>query len=198
MLEPDPSMFEYPERDLLWSLVDHYFYEVHIFFPLLHRPTFERELAEGLHLRDLMFGNTVLLVCALGSKFSDDPRVLVEGSGTTRSSGHKWYAQVDFGKTSFDKEASLHELQMYAVRFQESASALTSNFPKLLVFFAKSNTHSHGVWIHTSLATKLAMEVGAHRRKSEQGGRPTLEDELWKRAFWYVTWYPLTTITHCL
>src|SRR6266478_1593866 len=179
-------MFKYPEEDLLWSLVDLFFHEVHIFFPLLHRPTFERELADGLHLRDLMFGNTVLLVCALGSKFSDDPRVLVEGSGTTRSAGHQWYMQVDFSRKSFDKKPSLHELQMYAVRFRESASTVTSNFPKLLVFFAKSNSQSHGIWIHTTLATKMVMEVGAHRRKRNQDGRQTLEDELWKRAFWYV------------
>jgi hypothetical protein len=30
---------------------------------------------------------------------------------------------------------------------------------------------------------RLAQDVGAHRRRAPNG-RPTVEDELWKRAFW--------------
>jgi hypothetical protein len=30
---------------------------------------------------------------------------------------------------------------------------------------------------------RLAQDVGAHRRRSPNA-RPTVEDELWKRAFW--------------
>src|SRR6266478_7452606 len=107
VLEPDASTLEFPEEDLLWSLIDLYFREVNILFPLLHRPTFQRQVAEGLHLRSLMFGNTVLLVCALGSKFSDDLRVVVKGSGTTASAGHQWYGQVNYSKSSFHKKPSL-------------------------------------------------------------------------------------------
>lgn len=47
--------------------------------PLLHRPTFERAIKEGLHLQDPKFGANVLLVCANGARFCDDPRVLSEG-----------------------------------------------------------------------------------------------------------------------
>ena len=68
-----------------------------------------------------------------------------------------------------------------------STTLVSSNHPKLIVMFGKSNTISHGVWIHMGLALKMAMEVGVHRRKHEQDGPYTLEDELWKRAFWYVT-----------
>lgn len=32
----------------------------------------------------------------------------------------------------------------------------------------------------------MAQDVGAHRRKVYSKA-PTVEDELWKRAFWYVT-----------
>jgi hypothetical protein len=42
---------------------------------LLHRPTFEKEIAEGLHKRNATFGAVVLVVCAIGSRYSDDPRV---------------------------------------------------------------------------------------------------------------------------
>ena len=115
-LNLDASKFTFPDGDLLVSLIDLYFKEVNIFFPLLHRPTFERQIAERLHLQDAMFGNVVLLVCALGSKHSDDPRVLTEDSNTTRSSGHKWYSQVDTCRKSYTKKPSLYELQMIAVR----------------------------------------------------------------------------------
>ena len=33
-------------------------------------------------------------------------------------------------------------------------------------------------------AIRLAQDVGAHKRKSYEA-KPTPEDELWKRAFWY-------------
>ena len=33
---------------------------------------------------------------------------------------------------------------------------------------------------------RLAQDVGAHRRKV-YGNKLTIEDELWKRAFWYIT-----------
>jgi hypothetical protein len=115
-LNLNASTFSFPDDDLFVSLIDLYFKEVNIFFPLLHRPTFERQIAEGLHNRDAMFGNVVLLVCALGSKHSDDPRVLTEGSNTSRSSGHKWFAQVDTCRKSYNKKPSLYELQMISVR----------------------------------------------------------------------------------
>lgn len=115
-LNINASKFTFPDGDLFVSLVNLYFKEVNIFFPLLHRPTFERQIAERLHCQDAMFGNVVLLVCALGSKFSHDPRVLTEDSNTTRSSGHRWYAQVDTCRKSYSKKPSLYELQMIAVR----------------------------------------------------------------------------------
>ena len=58
--------------------------------PLLHRPTFEKGLAEGLHYKDEGFGSTVLLVSALGSRFCDDPRVILEDSNSQHSAGWEW------------------------------------------------------------------------------------------------------------
>jgi hypothetical protein len=48
-----------------------------MYLPLLHRPTFQN--ASGLHRVYLSFGAVVLLVCALGAKYSDDLRVLLDG-----------------------------------------------------------------------------------------------------------------------
>ncbi|KAJ7654343.1 hypothetical protein B0H17DRAFT_1099789, partial [Mycena rosella] len=40
-------------------------------------------------------GSTVLAVCAVASKYSDDPRVLLEGTNTRLSSGWKYFCQLE-------------------------------------------------------------------------------------------------------
>lgn len=77
-LWPKETEFTFPEMDLLLHLVDRYFQFMNIFFPLLHRPTYENSIAEGLHHRNQGFGATVLLACAIGCRFSHDPRVVLE------------------------------------------------------------------------------------------------------------------------
>lgn len=62
-----------------------------------------------------MFGGTLLLVCALGSHFSDDPRIFLEGANSY-SRGWKWFSQVQLIRTNMHPRASLYELQMYSVR----------------------------------------------------------------------------------
>ena len=97
------------------SLIDAYFQHFNIFMPLLHRPTFEKSLAEGLHFKDSMFGATLLLVCAHGSRYSEDPRVLAEGSDNPRSAGWKWFEQVNIFRRTLYQRTTLYELQMHAV-----------------------------------------------------------------------------------
>ena len=86
--------FTFPPDDLLWSLVDIYFERVNILVPLLHRPTFERLIGEKYHFKDHMMASLLLLVCAVSSRYSDDPRVLFEGEESKQSSGWKWVHQV--------------------------------------------------------------------------------------------------------
>lgn len=47
-------------------------------YPILHRPQFERDVAAGLHLRELSAAKVFLLVCALGSRYSTDSRVALK------------------------------------------------------------------------------------------------------------------------
>ncbi|KAG5645114.1 hypothetical protein DXG03_006928 [Asterophora parasitica] len=89
------ASFVFPQDDLMASLVDLYFTKINLMLPLLHRPSFERSIAEGLHLQNDGFGANLLLVCAIASRFSDDPRVLLDGYDSLHSSGWKWYLQVD-------------------------------------------------------------------------------------------------------
>lgn len=113
-----------------------------MFTPLLHRPTFERSVREGLHKRDVDFGCVLLLVCALGSRYSDDLRVVLEDAFPEQSAmsetsaeeeerarrwrwhsaGWKWFRQVQNYKCLLNLEApTLADLQILCVsKFSQS------------------------------------------------------------------------------
>ncbi|KAK7450202.1 Gypsy retrotransposon integrase-like protein 1, partial [Stygiomarasmius scandens] len=103
--------FEFPDQATLHKLIDSHFTELNLYFPLLHRPTFQRSLAGGLHLRDPAFGALVLMVCACGSVFAypQHPR------GDTKTSGWQWFNQVPFEKLVFSENLSLYHLQAYCL-----------------------------------------------------------------------------------
>ena len=113
------TAYTYPEKDLIASLTDLYFNQVNIYLPLLHRPTFERQVAEELHLTDIWFGSTVLLVCAVGAQYSDDPRVFLDGTDSYHSCGWKWFEQVQLIKKSLLAPPSLYELQFFSVSLRK-------------------------------------------------------------------------------
>ena len=98
------------------QLVDAYFFHYNMFFPLLHRPTFDRDLQAGLHLTDECFGSIVLLVCAIGSKFSDDSTVLPEGIPHWHWAGWQWFDRVNSSrKLVHSYSPRLQDVQIYAV-----------------------------------------------------------------------------------
>jgi len=99
------------------SLIDAYFTQINYFLPLLHRPTFERHVAEGLHYEDGMFASVLLLVCSHGARFSDDPRVFPPGTTCPRSAGWIWFEQVKVLRRNLYHRATLYELQMHVVSF---------------------------------------------------------------------------------
>ncbi|KAG6861935.1 hypothetical protein C0995_009885 [Termitomyces sp. Mi166 len=164
---PASPAYSFPEEGLLMSLVILFFEKINPFFPLFHRPSFETSVVEGLHTQDPSFGATLLLVCALGSRYSDDPRVLYDGTTSTHSAGWKWFEQCSVIRRSFIPPPSLRELQNFA----------------LSVLFASSSETPQGCWTELGTALRMAQEVGAHRRRTLKA--PTAEDELWKRAFCY-------------
>ncbi|KAF9073616.1 putative fungal-specific transcription factor [Rhodocollybia butyracea] len=163
---PAPQ-YLFPEDDLMASLIDLYFENINLLLPLLHRPTFMNAIAEGLHLSDAFFGASVLLVCALGSRHSNDTRAFSEGPSVPSSAGWQWYVQAPLIRTHLQLSAkpTLHEIQCYA----------------LAVIYVKSTTVSQSTWIQIGFGLRLAQDVGAHRSRNLP--RPTTSDELWKRAF---------------
>ncbi|KAF8268483.1 fungal-specific transcription factor domain-containing protein [Lactarius quietus] len=158
--------FDFPEPDLLADLIVLYFQVLAPMVPLLHRPTFKRAFDSGVHLRDEKFASLVLLVCATASKFSNDPRVLLE-NGHWHSAGWKWFSQVEPFSNTVLSGPDLYDLQVAA----------------LAVVYVHGTLPPQEGWIMVGVGLRLAQDVGAHRRRSPNA-RPTVEDELWKRAFW--------------
>ncbi|KAH9474371.1 putative transcriptional regulatory protein [Psilocybe cubensis] len=114
----DPEVsYVYPEHDLLLSLVSLYFEKTNPFFPVLHRPTFLRSLASGQHLYDPSFGMTVLLVCAIGSRYSSDPRVISvpDAPLPALSAGWHYYCQVPIHRKMTLFKSSVYDLQYYCL-----------------------------------------------------------------------------------
>ncbi|KAJ6500209.1 fungal-specific transcription factor domain-containing protein [Mycena vitilis] len=161
--------YTFPDADLLTTLVNLYFQEVNLYWPVLHHPTFNRKVAEKLHLRDHMFGSTLLMVCSLGARYSDDPRVLDDVEShqhrydPLHSAGWKWHSQVRVIPEYLVYKPELYELQTIAL------SAL---------YIQSTST----AWHQIGLGLRRAQDVGAHRRRSQ--AHPTAEDEQWKRVFW--------------
>ncbi|ESK85138.1 hypothetical protein Moror_3593 [Moniliophthora roreri MCA 2997] len=158
--------YTFPEEDLMSDLVDLYFKNINIFMPLLHRPTFERNIAEKLHLENDMFGAVLLLVCANGSRYSDDPRVLLDGVDNWLSCGWKWFDQVQLVRNSLLSPPTLYDLQFYCLSCQ----------------FLQGSSAPHACWTMVGMGIRLAQDIGAHRRQISP--ITTIEGELMKRAFW--------------
>jgi len=68
----------WPLSDLVTALIDLYFLHCNSMFPLLHRPTFGRHFADGLYEHNIWFACLCMSVFALASRYSDDPRVLLD------------------------------------------------------------------------------------------------------------------------
>ncbi|KZV68530.1 hypothetical protein PENSPDRAFT_653130 [Peniophora sp. CONT] len=166
----------FPDQALMDELIEHYFTNINIFTPILHRPTFENDLRSYLHLRERNFGCVVLLVCALGSRFTDDRRVLVDGDETRQSAGSKWFIQTQIfnDATLLTTTWHLHVLQ---------AACLATLY--------SSDVSSIHAWMLVGSGIRFAVDIGAHKRRA-YGAKPALEDELYKRSFWTLVYFDRT------
>ncbi|KAJ7212816.1 fungal-specific transcription factor domain-containing protein [Mycena haematopus] len=165
---PHVGPYVFPDPDLLSALVNLYFVHQNLYFPLLHRPTFERSITGGLHTRDTTFGAVVLLVCAIGSRFSDDVRVGPPGAEPLRR-GWEFFDQLPFHLDHLFETPTIYDLQYYCL----ATSFLANSAPV-------------ACWTLIGIGIRLAQDVGAHRHRP---GPHTVESELWKRAFWMLVCY---------
>ncbi|KAJ3836013.1 fungal-specific transcription factor domain-containing protein [Lentinula raphanica] len=169
ILPPQPSLI-FPPPVLLSSLVDLYFAHRNTFMPLLHRPTFLQDLASRLHERERAFGELVLSVCALGARFSSDERVFADGAPANseeqfHSAGWKYINQI----------GSLQEASEYALYKVQTICNV--------IVFLSSTSSPAPIWSLLSIGVRHAQAVGAHRR-AFLGPKPSIKQELWKRAYW--------------
>ncbi|KAE9391094.1 hypothetical protein BT96DRAFT_320482 [Gymnopus androsaceus JB14] len=144
----------FPEDDLLRSLCDLYFSHVHPYIPLMHQVQFERAISDGLHLQDRKFGLVVLCVCAVASRFSDDPRNLVDGTNNEHSLGWRWYEQTSFLRGSFLEPPSLYDLQCCC----------------LSVLYLMGTSVSDSGCVIVGVGIRLAQDMGLHRREKQRDG----------------------------
>ena len=107
--------YQFPDADLIPLLVDKYFIRVNALLPLLHRPTFDRQVAEQLFLSDTGFAAVLLLVCAIGARYVDDQRVRLDGETSGASAGWRWFNQVLMVRKSLWATPRLEDVQMLAV-----------------------------------------------------------------------------------
>ncbi|VDB91224.1 unnamed protein product [Peniophora sp. CBMAI 1063] len=166
---PKQTPFIFPDPDLLKHLTESYFTTSHLISPILHRGTYEKDLAAGKHLKDVGFASVVLLVCAIGARMSNDPRVLIDDTGEPRhlhSGGYEWYSQVQLVRNAALAVPTLHDLQAVA----------------LGTAYSVGTSPARASWILASTGIRMAMDMSLHRRHKTM--RNTLEGELWKRAFW--------------
>lgn len=182
--------FAFPDDDLLTSLVDHYFVNANAYMPLLHRPTFEKSVQEGKHFSDQGFAATVLLACAIGSRYCDDPRVLLDDiPGNQYAAGWKYFVQVPPIEVSPVSRPSCYELQKCVVRpchvYSRSTEKLTWYF-QLMVVFMTGSSSPRGCWTLVGTALRFVQDLGVHRRRMSGPTVTKAQHEHWKRIFWFV------------
>ncbi|KAK0238956.1 fungal-specific transcription factor domain-containing protein [Armillaria nabsnona] len=159
--------YTFPDEDLLWSLIDLYFTESNIFLPVLHRPSFERSVAELTHLSDPAFAAVLLAVCAIASRYSTDPRVLIDNESS--SSGWKWMQQITVGRrtNSFLSPPLLSDCQSTC----------------LIAVFTLGCSVPQTAWNMAGIGLRMAQEAGAHRMRGHESLN-NAEAESWRRVFW--------------
>ncbi|KAJ6540579.1 fungal-specific transcription factor domain-containing protein [Mycena capillaripes] len=160
--------YMFPSEARMSQFIELYFTHQNMYMPLLHRPTFERNIAEGLHLRNDGFASTVLLVCAIASRWSTELTVM---TGVDLACGWEWFDQVPLGGNHLFGQTTLYDLQYYclAVQFLDGSSA------------------PQACWTLIGVGLRLAQDIGCHRR-SARIEVASVERELYKRAFWVLVY----------
>ncbi|KAF9643134.1 hypothetical protein BDM02DRAFT_3192157 [Thelephora ganbajun] len=166
LIKPKPVLFEFPDTDLLWNLVDCYFDNSNVMFPMLHRPSFVRSIQQGLHEINQGFGAVVLLVCAIGCRFTNDPRVVQVISPGSSCTAWKFFHQVNKIQKHRYLPHSLYEAQVYP----------------LTAMFLEGYSPPDVAWMIVAVGLRVMQDTGVHRKSFSS--QKMLETELWKRSFW--------------
>ena len=61
--------------------------------------------------------------------------------------------------------------------------------------FLQGSSAPQACWTIIGVGIRMAQDVGAHRKKV-YNATPTVEEELWKRAFWYIWCTKILIFSH--
>ncbi|KAK0200554.1 fungal-specific transcription factor domain-containing protein [Desarmillaria ectypa] len=173
----------FPDDDLITSLIGIYFETTHPILPIMHQPTFTKDVANGLHLRDENFGVTLLFVLAVASRHSDDPRVFADPSSRL-SAGWKFIEPIPLSKKITLRPPCLNDIQQTIVSLSSFISHSSSRcLRKLRAIYSLGTSAPDFSWTPIGLGLSYAVEIGLHRKKPK-GHKLTVDDELKKRCFW--------------
>lgn len=138
------------------DLINFYFLYLPVYMILLHEPTFRRDVASGLHHLDTSFGAVVLMVCAVASRGSSDPRVFLENEpDAVQSAGWKWYSQTMTRSRSLFENPSIYDVQYCIVSFSSLAAPSTLELIGLMFSLHRSTClghqppKRHGRWLES-------------------------------------------------
>ncbi|KAI0769708.1 fungal-specific transcription factor domain-containing protein [Trametes elegans] len=172
----------FPPPDLAEALIHDYFEFNNYTFPLLHRPTFERQWAEKLYTRNVWFACVCMAIFGVASRWSSDPRVLPDGAADKTASGEDEGIWTLAGWKYIAVGMKLHEARRSMLLPPELFEI--QSFALIGQYF-RGTVAQQGSWFYLSVGVLKAQDVGAHRRKI-YGRKPTIEEELWKRAYWHL------------
>ncbi|KAK0460990.1 fungal-specific transcription factor domain-containing protein [Desarmillaria tabescens] len=155
----------FPPPDLATKLIDIYF------------PPHQHPWRENLQNRNIWFACLTLTIFAVASRYCDDPRVLPKGVAKKENEEVDWtQAGWSFFTVALGVHRHRRSLLYPATLFEVQTFSL-------LAMFLRGTTSHPTAWLLIGVGIRKAQDVGAHRRTVYQQ-RPTVQEELWKRAFW--------------
>ncbi|KAF7305598.1 Fungal-trans domain-containing protein [Mycena chlorophos] len=167
----DTTPLFFPEKSLLDALIEIYFDQVNPIWSFLHAPTFRKSMAEGLHYTNRHFAAIVLGICAIASRYSDDPRVLLEGEDQ-HSAGWKWVRQLQPEKIQVANADYLYQLQGLA----------------LIGLHLGCTAQVDHCFLVVGLGIRIGQGLGLHL-EDFYTRLPGLEAEMYRRTFWsFLLW----------
>ncbi|TIA85827.1 hypothetical protein E3P99_03872 [Wallemia hederae] len=159
---PEPLPPQLMSPDLVQSLVGLYFEKVNSTLPLINRRRFYAEV--GYRRSERSFETLLMLILALGSQYSNDPRVMIEGQ-------HQFLA--GFRYYSVAKKKLMDPIMDVATI--EDIQALI-----LLQIYVQKGIHSRSGWMIHGTSVLLAQDIGLHLGWLDSSIAP--QDQ--KMAYW--------------
>ncbi|TIC18081.1 hypothetical protein E3Q12_04446, partial [Wallemia mellicola] len=140
---------ELPPPDLLEHLVKIFFEKFNVYFPVLHRASFEADLHKRKY--DIRFGGLLLLLCATASRYSDDPRVVPKDDKDEFGNVKNWrFAGAEF----FAKfKMHCHSFILTAATLEDLQSII------LMIIYLQGGPFSPACWALNSMGLVLAQTI---------------------------------------